>query len=113
MQRYPHSQVHEDATERQATVSQTSVPHKDGALNHPVGTKTKTVYKGANFKIFIGVYLLDNVVLVSTVQQSESAVYIHISTLPWISFPFRSPQSSLCYAVSSHYLSILYIVSIV
>ena len=51
--------------------------------------------------IFIGVQLLYNVVLVSTVQQSESGVCIHISPLFWISFPFRSPQSieqsSLCY----------------
>ena len=46
------------------------------------------------FKIFIGVYLLYNVVLVSTVQQSESAIRIHVSNLFWISFPFRSPQST-------------------
>ena len=45
-------------------------------------------------KIFIGVYLLYNVVLVSTVQQSESAIRIHIAPLFWISFPFRSPQST-------------------
>ena len=68
-------------------------------------------------KIFIGVQLLYNVVLVSTVQQSLSAIRIHISPLFWISFPFRSAQtieqSSLCYTVGSHQLSILYIVSIV
>ena len=44
-------------------------------------------------KIFIGLELLDNIVLVSAV-------------LLWISFPFRSPQStehtSLCYTVGSH-----------
>ena len=38
----------------------------------------------------------------------------HISPLFWISFPFRSPpsigQSSLCYTVRSHQLSILYII---
>ena len=38
--------------------------------------------------IFIGVELLYNVVLVSAVQQSESAIYAHISPLLWISFPF-------------------------
>ena len=69
------------------------------------------------FKIFIGVQLLYNVVLVSTVQQSESAIRIHICPLFWISFSCRSlqstEQSSLCYAVGSHQLSILYIVSIV
>ena len=35
--------------------------------------------------------LLYNVVLVSTVQQNESAICIHLSLLFWISFPFRSP----------------------
>ena len=33
-----------------------------------------------------------NVALVSTVQQSESAITIHIFSLFWISFPFRSPR---------------------
>ena len=58
--------------------------------------------------IFIGVQLLYNVVLVSTVQQSESAICVHISALFWISFPFRSPQSteesSLGCTVGSHEL---------
>ena len=62
--------------------------------------------------IFIGVQLLHNVVLVSSVQQSESAICIHISLPFWISFPFRSPksteQSSLSYTVGSHQLSISY-----
>ena len=44
--------------------------------------------------IFIGVELLYSVVLVSAVQQSESAICIHISPLFYISFPFRSPQST-------------------
>ena len=66
-------------------------------------------------KIFlIGVQLFYNVVLVSTVQRSESAICIHISPLFWISFPFKSSQnieqSSLCYTVGSHQLSVLYIV---
>ena len=55
--------------------------------------------------IFIGVQLLYNVVLVSTVQQNASAMHIHISPLFWISFPLRSPQSikqgSLCSTVGS------------
>ena len=42
---------------------------------------------------FIGVELLYNVVLVSTVQQSESAIRRHISPPFWISFPLRSPQN--------------------
>ena len=69
------------------------------------------------FLIFIGVQLLYNILLVSAIQQSESAIRIHISPLFWISFPFKSPQSdeqsSLCYTVGSHQLSILYIVSTV
>ena len=63
---------------------------------------------------FIGVQFLYNAVSVSAVQQSESAICIHIYPLFWISFPFRSPQSteqsSLCYTVGSHQLSVLYIV---
>ena len=55
---------------------------------------------------FIGIQLLYNVVLVSTVQQSESAICIHMPHLFWISFPFRSPESteesSLHYTVASH-----------
>ena len=33
-------------------------------------------------------------VLVSALQQSESAIHIHTSHLFWISFSFRSPQSN-------------------
>ena len=44
--------------------------------------------------------------LVSTAQQSESVLHIHISPLFWISFPFRSPRStewsSPCYTVGSY-----------
>ena len=43
--------------------------------------------------IFIAIELLYDVVLLSSVQQSESAVCIHISPCFWISFPFRPPQS--------------------
>ena len=32
-------------------------------------------------------------VLVSAVQQSDSAPRTHITLLPWISFPFRSPEN--------------------
>ena len=67
------------------------------------------------FLIFTGVLLLYNVVFVSTIQESESVMRIHISPLFWISFPLRSPQSLPCATVSSHQLSILsiYIVSVV
>ena len=65
-------------------------------------------------KICIGVQLIYNVVLVSGVQQSESVIYIHISTLFQILFPYRplqsTEQSSLCSTVSAYQLSVLYIV---
>ena len=32
-------------------------------------------------------------VLVSALQQGESAVHVHMAPLLWISFPFRSPES--------------------
>ena len=54
---------------------------------------------------FFFFFLLYNVVLLFAVQQSESAICIHIS-LFWISFLKRPPQSivysSLCYIVGSH-----------
>ena len=48
-----------------------------------------------SFLPFIEVYLFHNVALVSAVQQSKSVICTHISPLFQISFPFRSPQSSL------------------
>ena len=44
------------------------------------------------FKIFIKVSLLYTTVSISAVQQSESATYT--SSCFWISFQFRSPQST-------------------
>ena len=41
---------------------------------------------------FLLVYSCLTILLVSAVQQSESAIYIHISTIFRISFPVRSPQ---------------------
>ena len=57
-------------------------------------------------------------VLVSVVSQSESAICVCVCvcvySLLGISFPLRSSQSieqnSLCCTISSHYLSVLYIV---
>ena len=55
--------------------------------------------------IFIGVWLLYSVVVVSAVQQSESSPHMHIFPLFWIYFTFSLPQSielsSLCYTVCS------------
>ena len=58
--------------------------------------------------------LLYSVVLLPTVQQSESALHTHASCLFGVSFLLRSPQStkqsSLCFIVTFHQLSILYII---
>ena len=54
-----------------------------------------------NFLFYIGVQLVNNVVLVSGVEQSDSVIHVRISTLFKILFPFRLlnniEQSSLCY----------------
>ena len=53
-----------------------------------------------NVLFYIGVELIDNVVLVSGVQQSDSVIHIHVSILFQIIFPLRLlqniEQSSLC-----------------
>ena len=67
------------------------------------------------FLIFIGLLLLYNAVLVSTVQQSESVMHTHIATLFKNSIPVWSlqsiEQSSVCYAYQmsiSKFLSDIY-----
>ena len=55
--------------------------------------------------------MINNVVIVSGVEQSDSVIHIHVSILFQIAFPFRLfhnvEQSSLCYAVGPCWLSIL------
>ena len=55
--------------------------------------------------------MINNVVLVSGAQQSDSVIHIPVSILFQILFPFRLlgniEQSSLCYAVGPSWLSIL------
>ena len=55
--------------------------------------------------------MINNVVLVSGVQQSNSVMHIHVSILFKILFPFRLlqsiEQSALCYTVGPYWLSIL------
>ena len=55
--------------------------------------------------------MINNVVLVSGVQQSDSLIHIHISILSQILFPFRLLQNieqhSLCYTVGPCWSSIL------
>ena len=57
--------------------------------------------------------MIDNVVLVSGVQQSDSVIHIHVSILFHILFSIRllqnTEQSSLCYTVGPCWLSILHI----
>ena len=63
------------------------------------------------FLFYIGVELINNVVLVSGVQHSDSVHHIHVSILFQMLFPFRLLQNieqcSLCYAVGHCWLSIL------
>ena len=74
-------------------------------------------YRDSLLKLtFIGVQLLYNVVLVSTVQQNDLCMCIHISLSFWTSLHSGHQcikQSSLCYTVGSHQLSILCILSAV
>ena len=69
----------------------------------------KTLKK--NFLFYIAVNSVNSVVILSSVQQSNSATHIHESILPQTPLPSRLPhnieQSSLCYAVSPCQLSIL------
>ena len=63
------------------------------------------------FLFYIGEQLINNVVLVSGVQQSDSVIHIHVSILFQILFPPRLLQNieqcSLCYTVGPCWLSIL------
>ena len=56
--------------------------------------------------------MINNVLLVAGVQQSDSVIHIHISILFQVLFPFRLlqniEQSSLCYTVGPCWLSILF-----
>ena len=58
--------------------------------------------------------MINNVVIVSGVQQSDSVIRIHVSILFQILSPFRllcnTAQSSLCYTVGVCWLSVLNIV---
>ena len=55
--------------------------------------------------------MINNVVLVSGIQKSDSVIHIQVSILFQILFPFRLlqniEQSSLCYTVGPYWLSIL------
>ena len=51
------------------------------------------IYLLKNLLFYIGVELVNTVVLVSGVQQSDSVIHIHISILFQIIFPYRLLQS--------------------
>ena len=63
------------------------------------------------FLFYIGLELINNVVMVLGVQQSDSVIHIHVSILFQIIFPFRllqnNEQNTLCYSVDPCWLSIL------
>ena len=64
-----------------------------------------------NFLFYTGILLINNVVLFSGVQQSDSAIHILGSTLFQVLFLFtllhNTEQSSLCYTVGPCWFSIL------
>ena len=68
-------------------------------------------YTLKKFLFYIGVQLINNVVLVSGIQQSDSLIHIHVSVLFQILFPFRllqcTEKSFLCYIVGPCWLSVL------
>ena len=95
--KFPHccSQLHlSDGWVCSLILSSTQSPHSLYSrphcyrLNLPL---QPTFYSSAMFSIYsfylIGIYLLYNVVLVSAVQRSESAICIHISPPSWTSLP--------------------------
>ena len=65
-----------------------------------------------NFVFYMGVLLINNVVIASGVQQSDSFIHICVSVLFQILFPFRLlhniEQSSLCYTVGPCWLSFFF-----
>ena len=72
-----------------------------------------SLYFSLKFLPYIGLWLIDNVVLVSDIYHSDSVIFIHISVLFLVLFPFRLlqniEQSSLCHTEGPCWLSILYI----
>ena len=74
-----------------------------------------TYYLFLSFYFVLGYsQLTNNVVIISGEQQRDSAIHIHVSTLPQTPLLSRLPHniehSSLCYTVGPYWLSILNIV---
>ena len=71
-----------------------------------------TYYLFLSFYFVLGYsQLTNNVVIISGEQQRDSAIHIHVSTLPQTPLLSRLPHniehSSLCYTVGPYWLSIL------
>ena len=75
-----------------------------------------SLYFSLKFLPYIGLWLIDNVVLVSDIYHSDSVIFIHISVLFLVLFPFRLlqniEQSSLCHTVGPCWSSVLIISSV-
>ena len=72
------------------------------------GLKQRTV----KFFLYIGVQLINNVVIASGGQQRDSAIHKHVSILLQTHLshnrlPRNTEQSSLCYIVGPYWLSVL------
>ena len=72
---------------------------EEGAWHATVHGVAKSRTQLSNFTL----WLINNVVIVSDVQQSDSVIHIHLSIVFQILFPFRLlqniEQNSLCYAI--------------
>ena len=72
---------------------------------------TNFIFIFLNFLFCIGVWPINNVVIVSDEPQRDSAIHIHVSILPGSPLPSRLPhnfeQSCLCYTAGSWWESIL------
>ena len=68
-------------------------------------------FQEITFLFYTGVQFINNMVLVSGEQQSDSVIHIHVSIPFQILFPLRLlhniEQGSLCYTVGPCWLSIL------
>ena len=86
-------------------------PHRGHSLLSGIALHSYTDFKKKNLLLYIGVYFINNVMLVSVVQQSDSVIHIHISILFQTLFPFKLlhniKQSSLCFTVGPCWFSIL------
>ena len=78
-----------------------------------IGFLVESFYFFFNFLFFIGVELINDVVIIPGGQQRDSAIHIHVFILPQTPIPssllHNIEQSSLCYTVRPCWLSILFL----